>query len=175
MKKNHSFYLHFLFINFLLVLVLLMAGCWSTNTMSSEVNGRSTMEARAEYGPWGSDLHVKRDTSRYEDYKSEIGDMGGTEDEYARERIHAEERTRVLGNTPYASFYNGCVGYFGANQSGYCDGRTREYQRCLERLGSLPDNRQKELCVEQVMVHERQGTWGVSAPMYGRGYFLPGY
>ncbi len=176
MNTKNSFSRNWYLLFIICYLSFLCVGCWSTNTMSSEVNGRKKMEARAEYGPWGSDLHVKRDTSRYGAYKADIGDMGGAEDEYAREQIHAEERTRVWGNTPYASFYGGCVGYFGAGQSGYCDGRTREYQRCLERLGSLPNDQQKQLCVEQVMVHERQSTWGASAPMYGgRGYLLPGY
>ncbi len=165
-----------MFVSCILIMFGMFAtACWSTNTMSSEVNGRKTMETRAEYGPWGSDLHVKRDTSRYENYKAEIGDMGGAEDDYARERIHAEERTRVWGNTPYAGFYNQCVGFYGQGHAGYCDDRTHEYQRCLERIGNLPNNRERELCLDQVMVHERRGTWGVPAPYYGTGNYLYGW
>ncbi|MDF1497388.1 MAG: hypothetical protein P1P90_05010 [Patescibacteria group bacterium] len=160
---------------FLMALGIFATGCWSTNTMSSEVNGRKTMETRAEYGPWGSDLHVKRDTSRYEAYKAEIGDLpGDAEDSYARERIHAEERTRIWGNTPYAGFYNGCLGQYGMSQTGYCDGRTREYESCLNRLGQLPGGEEKSLCMEQVMVRERRSTWGQPA-YYGGGGYLSGY
>lgn len=159
---------------FLMMFVMFAAGCWSTNQLSSEVNGRKVMETRAEYGPWGSDLHVKRDTTRYEAYKAEIGDMDGAEDGYARERIHAEERTRIWGNTPYAGFYNGCIGRYGMSQTGYCDGRTREYESCLNRLGQLPGGEEKRLCMEQIMVHERRSTWGQPAYNGGGGY-LYGY
>lgn len=155
--------------------LLFTPACWSTNTMSSEVNGRKTMETRAEYGPWGSDLHVKRDTSRYEAYKADIGDMDGAEDRYARERIHAEERNRVWGNTPHGGFYGSCMGRYGQGYETYCDGRRREYERCLERLGPLPGTRERELCLDQVMVHERRGTWGMPAPYPYHGGYLHGY